>query len=119
MANFAELNENNIVERVIVINNADLLDENNVEKESLGIAFCKNLFGEDTTWVQTSYNANFRGCYAGPSYLYDHINDKFVPPIHFASWMYDYDLQTWVAPIPKPETVGLWIWDEDTLSWKE
>jgi hypothetical protein len=75
MAHFAELNENNVVTQVIVVHNNELLD-NGVESEAKGIAFCQSLFGG--TWVQTSYNANFRGKYAGIKDIYD--GEKFVAP---------------------------------------
>jgi hypothetical protein len=70
MAHFAKI-ENNIVSGVIVVNNAVITDENGQEQESLGIAFCKSLFGEDTEWVQTSYNGTFRGQYAGAGMTWD------------------------------------------------
>lgn len=76
MAHFAKINSNNIVEEVIVVNNEVLLDSNGIEQETLGIAFCKELFGGE--WVQTSYNANFRGHYAGIGMTYDAIKDEFV-----------------------------------------
>lgn len=76
MAHFAKINSNNIVEEVIVVNNEVLLDSNGIEQETLGIAFCKELFGGE--WVQTSYNANFRGRYAGIGMTYDAIKDEFV-----------------------------------------
>ena len=79
MAHFAEIGLNNVVERVIVVNNNELLDENGNEVEQKGIDFCKSLFGG--TWVQTSYNGNFRGCFAGKGYTYDSENDVFVPPV--------------------------------------
>ena len=44
MAHFAKLNENNIVTEVLVVDNKDILDENGVEQESVGIQFLKNLF---------------------------------------------------------------------------
>ena len=78
MAHFAELNENNTVLKVIVIDNKNIVDENGIEKEEVGVAFCKSLFGENTRWVQTSYNANFRGKYAGERDIYDPINDIFT-----------------------------------------
>lgn len=80
MAHFAELDTNNTVLRVIAVNNSELLDENNVEQEANGIAFCHQLLGADRTWVQTSYNNNFRGTYAGIGYTYDEVNDIFVAP---------------------------------------
>lgn len=81
MAHFAQLNADNVVTQVIVVNNDVLKDEAGNEQEALGVAFCKSLFGEDTNWVQTSYNANFRGLYAGIGMTYDQANDVFVAPV--------------------------------------
>ncbi len=78
MAHFAQLDENNKVLQVIVIANKDTTDVDGVEKEEVGVAFCKSLFGEDTKWVQTSYNASFRGHFAGVEDVYDEVNDIFV-----------------------------------------
>jgi hypothetical protein len=78
MAHFAQIDQNNVVIQVIVVNNNVLLN-NGVENEEFGIQFCKNLFGGN--WVQTSYNANFRGKYAGIGDSYDPVEDKFVSPI--------------------------------------
>jgi hypothetical protein len=76
MAHFAQLDENNVVMQVIVVNNAELLDESGQESEAKGIAFCQSLFGG--TWKQTSYNANFRGKYAGVGDQYDPVKDEFI-----------------------------------------
>jgi hypothetical protein len=77
MAHFAELDEINVVKQVIVVDNNELLD-NGVESETKGIEFCVNLFGG--TWIQTSYNSNFRGTYAGIGMIYDPVADVFVTP---------------------------------------
>lgn len=77
MSHFAELDENNVVLRVIVVNNTELLDANGVEQETLGQAFCTNLFGGN--WKQTSYNGNIRKRYAGVGFTYDPTLDEFVP----------------------------------------
>lgn len=79
MAHFAELDDNNIVKRVLVVDNAKLLD-NGVEVEQKGIDFLKRLFGKDTRWVQTSYNGNFRSKFAGAGDIYDAVDDRFVDP---------------------------------------
>lgn len=78
MAHFAELDEANTVIRVIVVNNSDCLNAEGQECEVTGIAFCTALLGG--RWVQTSYNGNFRGRFAGIGYTYDAVNDVFVPP---------------------------------------
>jgi hypothetical protein len=75
MAHFARI-EDSIVREVIVVNNEVLLDENGTEQESIGAAFCQNTFGGE--WVQTSYNATFRGKYAGAGDKWDGTN--FVTP---------------------------------------
>jgi len=76
MAHFAKI-ENNIVHQVIVINNEVLENKPFPESEPIGIAFCKSLYGADTEWLQTSYNGNFRGQYAGIGMTYDPATDTF------------------------------------------
>jgi hypothetical protein len=80
MAHFARI-ENNIVREVIVINNEVLENKSFPESEAIGIAFCKSLYGANTEWLQTSYNANFRGSYAGSGMIYDELNDIFTSSI--------------------------------------
>jgi len=80
MAHFAKI-ENNIVTQVIAVNNEVLENKPFPESEPIGIAFCKSLYGQDTEWLQTSYNANFRETYAGLGMTYDSVNDKFVHTI--------------------------------------
>jgi hypothetical protein len=96
MAHFAELDQDNTVLRVIVVGN-EILIEDGQELESKGIEFCKELFGENTIWMQTSYNGNIRKNYAGAGFLYDAVKDAFIPP--------------------KPEGDG-WILNEETCQWQ-
>ena len=63
MAHFAKI-ENGIVTEVIVVNNETLGNLDFPESEAVGQEFIASL-GLDGTWKQTSYNANFRGKYAG------------------------------------------------------
>lgn len=77
MAHFAKV-ENNYVQEVIVVNNEVLLDSAGVEQEAIGAQFCADLFGGE--WVQTSYNGNFRGQFAGVGMIYDPIKDEFISP---------------------------------------
>ena len=115
MAHFAEVGLDNIVLRVVVVNNNELLDSEGVEQESLGAEFCRNLFGG--TWVQTSYNGNIRKNFAGANYTYDTSRDAFVPPQPFASWTLDEDTCLWEAPVARPDDTNSYTWDEDTQSW--
>lgn len=118
MAHFAKLDSNNIVTDVIVISNDDLLDENGVEQESLGIKVCRNIFGSRTKWVQTSYTGSFRKQYAGVGAKYDKDNDVFIAPKPFESWILD-DNFDWQPPIEYPDDGKPYMWNEDTISWIE
>jgi hypothetical protein len=66
--------------QVIVVNNEVLENKPFPESEPIGIAFCKSLYGADTEWLQTSYNSNFRGRYAGSGMTYDPVLDIFTYP---------------------------------------
>jgi hypothetical protein len=80
MAHFAKV-ENNIVQQVIVINNEVLENKPFPESEPIGIAFCKSLYGENTEWLQTSYNENFRNRYAAPGMIYNPETNEFTDPV--------------------------------------
>lgn len=117
MAHFAQLNEENLVTQVIVVANEDTADQDGVENEAIGIAFCNNLLGG--RWVQTSYNANIRKNYAGIGYKYDATLDAFIPPQPFASWTLNEETAQWEAPTPYPDDGKRYTWDEETTSWVE
>ena len=72
MAHFAEIDENGFVLRVLVVDNA---------QESRGAEFLSNDLGLGGNWVQTSYNANIRGQFAGVGYYYDSVLDEFIAPV--------------------------------------
>lgn len=116
MAHFAQLDENNVVMQVIVVHNNELLD-NGVESEARGVAFCQSLFGSDTRWVQTSYNANFRGKYAGIGDVYDKARDAFIPPQPFPSWTLNEETAKWEPPVPMPSDGQIYSWDETAGNW--
>jgi len=71
MAHFAEINSNNIVIRVLVIDDANAAD---------GQTFLANTLGLGGTWIKTSYNGNIRKNFAGIGYVYDEGRDAFIPP---------------------------------------
>lgn len=106
MAYFAELDEKNVVLQVVAINNAVIQDNSGNDIEQKGIDYCKQLFGEETVWKQTSYNTRggqhllgknpLRKNYAGIGFVYDAERDAFIPP--------------------KPDGVG-WILNEETCGW--
>ena len=114
MAHFAEIDQNGIVLRVVVVSNQDTSDASGVEKEYIGAAFCERLLGG--TWKQTSYNGNMRKNYAGIGYRYDIDRDAFIPPKPYPSWVLNEDTCLWDAPVSMP-TDGVYQWDEATTSW--
>ncbi len=80
MAHFALVDET-IVRNVIVVANAAIDDLPFPESEPVGqefIATLPDLAVQAGTWVQCSYNANFRGCYPGMGYSFDGTN--FIAP---------------------------------------
>lgn len=99
MAHFAELDSNNIVLRVLCLENFVMEDEQGNRVEQLGIDFLQNLYGQNTIWKQTSYNTRagiyyvpgtnevspdqskaFRKNYASIDYSYDLSRDAFINP---------------------------------------
>jgi len=69
MAHFAKI-ENSIVTQVVVVDN---------EHEADGEAYLNSL-GLEGQWIQTSYNGNIRGVFAGIGYAYDAELDEFIAP---------------------------------------
>jgi hypothetical protein len=95
MAHFAKIDEDNNVIDIAVISNCaigscigpehwDYQEEYHKdhgtldfpESEPLGQAVLAES-GFEGTWLQTSYNGNFRGRYAVPGMIYDQVNDEF------------------------------------------
>lgn len=114
MAHFAKLDENNIVTQVLVIEQ-DVIDT--------------GLFGEPSSFVQTSYNTHggvhtqggtpLRKNYAGIGYTYDSTRDAFIAPQPYNSWTLNEDSCTWEPPTPMPTDGKIYHWDEATTSWVE
>ena len=107
MSHWAEIDENNIVTRVLVGNNSEP-DE--------GEAFMNSLGG---TWVKTSYNGTIRKNYAGIGYSYDSSRDAFIAPKPFDSWELDEDTCRWEAPVAYPTDGKIYAWNEDITNWEE
>lgn len=114
MAHFAQIDENNIVTRVLVIEQ-DMVDT--------------GLFGNPSSFVQTSYNTYggehrlggtpLRKNYAGIGYTYDTVRDAFISPKTFNSWTLNENTCQWEPPVTYPTDGKLYDWDEKTLSWIE
>ena len=121
MSHFAQIDENNVVQQVLVIDQAEI---------DTGI------WGDPATWIQTSYNTRggvyyipntntpdpdqskaFRKNYAGIGFAWDGIG--FIPPKPYPSWVLNSFSYLWEAPVPYPNDGKVYVWDEATLSWIE
>jgi hypothetical protein len=109
MAHFAEVDENGVVQRVLVVPD---------EQEHRGHEFLANDLGLGGTWVQTSYNARIRKNYAGIGMIYDADRDAFRTPQPFASWILNEDTCQWEAPVPYPTDGVIYSWNEETTDWE-
>lgn len=129
MSHWAELDENNIVVRVLVGDNNDPNGDEGYQW------LIDNLGG---TWVRTSYNAiggkrrnpetneiteeaGFRKNYAGIGYTWDEARDAFIPPKPFNSWVINEDTCLWETPIPMPTDAPegkFYVWNEDIVNWE-
>ena len=124
MAHWAELDENNIVTRVLVGDNNDPANDEGYQW------LLDNLGG---TWKKTSYNTvagqhtnggtPFRKNYAGIGYSYDEALDAFIPPkpADRNSWIVDETTGLWKAPVDMPTETApegkYYTWDEGSVSW--
>jgi len=119
MAHFAELDENNIVTRVIVAEQ-DFINSGAV--------------GESSNWVQTSYNTRggihytpnsnepddgiaLRKNYAGTGFIYDSDRDAFYEPQPYLSWTLNEDSCQWESPVPYPDDDKIYTWNEENQDW--
>ena len=117
MAHFAEVDENNIVLRVLVVDDS---------QESNGQEFLATTLGLGGTWIKTSYNTlggvhsnggtPLRKNYAGIGYTYDSERDAFIAPKPYPSWVLNETSCVYEAPVAMP-TDGQYTWNEETTSW--
>ena len=115
MAHFAKLDANNVVEQVIVVANEDTADNSGAVTEAIGVAFCQQLMGASTNWKQTSYNANFRGNYAGIGFTYMTnvatlgvgSTDIFINQQRYPSWSVGVNTARWYPPANPGEAPAL------------
>ena len=120
MAHFAEVDSDNIVQRVIVISQENI-DSGN--------------WGSPSSWIQTSYNTHggkhydqqrvedsgvaLRYNYAGVGYTYDTDKDAFIAPKPYPSWILVEATCQWEAPVARPDDDKRYAWDEDITNWVE
>ena len=128
MANYAELNAENVVTQVFVGK-----DEKDVTENWESYYARPGL-----TVKRTSYNTRggihydlktgkpskdqskaLRKNYAGIGYIYDEDRDAFIPPKLYDLWVLNEDTCLWDAPIPYPEDGEEYTWDEEQGDWTQ
>ena len=120
MSHFAEINLDNIVQRVLVI-----------EQEEVNTG----AWGSPDNWIKTSYNTRggvhyapnsqtpdggvaLRKNFAGIGSTYDASKDAFIAPKPHPSWLLDDDTCQWEAPTAYPDDGKVYFWDEENTEWK-
>jgi len=119
MAHFAEIDENNIVIRVLVTDNNDPNGDEGYQW------LLDNLGG---TWLKTSYNTRgdehilggnpLRKNFANIGFTYDAELDAFIPPKPFESWLLNENTGLWEAPVAKPDDGKRYYWNEKIQNWQ-
>jgi hypothetical protein len=89
VSHWAEVDNTNIVIRVLVGNNNDPAGDEGYQW------LIDNLGG---TWIKTSYNGNIRKNYAGIGFTYDAVRDAFIAPKPDNATGFDEDTCQWIVP---------------------
>lgn len=117
MAQFAELDSDNKVIRVLEGCPIDIADNGGDQSESAATHFqsIAGLSPNGVKYVQTSKDGSFRKNYAGKGFTYDESRDAFIPPKKHPSWIFNETTCRYEPPVEAPE--GNYVWNEDTGSW--
>ena len=142
MAHFAKITEDNEVLAVLTLNNADTINSNGVEDESIGQQYLeKNNNWPARLWIKTSYNTlnnvhvlggtPYRGNYAGIGFIWDSVNQIFLKQKPYNSWVKDLNTASWKSPIGDAPSLTneqisqiaagthgwAYVWNEQSSQW--
>ena len=132
MAHYAQLGEDNIVTRVVVVNTRDCMNEGGIEKEDLGAQHLIGITGH-LVWKKCSYNTcmgvhsgggtPLRANFPSIGWYYNSTHNIFYPPRPVdedgdpcTSWTLNTTTGQWDPPVPKPTGDGLFWWNETTYA---
>jgi hypothetical protein len=101
MRHWAEIDSDNIVQRVIVADSAEWCEA--------------NLGG---VWVEAFRKGVQRFHFPGTGFRFDSERDAFISPKPFESWVLDEATCLWEAPVAYPEDGGVYTWDEEAQAWQ-
>jgi hypothetical protein len=107
MVYFAELGTNNVVHRVVHV------DDEHEFRGEVYLAYDLKLGGR---WVQTSPGGNIRKNYASVGCSYDAARDAFIAQRPFPSWILDENSCRWMPPRLMPDN-GDVFWNESAQRW--
>lgn len=105
MAHWAELNQDNVVLRVLATTNEG--DE--------GLSWLESTLGG--RWIKTSYNAKIRKNFAQIGFQYREDIDAFVPPKPSPSLVLNEQTAQWEPPSAPPQDGQEYYWDEASDAW--
>lgn len=120
MANYALLNYNNVVTKVVTGKDEDSVDHNmELLYQDMFKQVCKRTSYNTNGGVHTLGGTPFRKNYAGIGYTYDEDRDAFIPPKpeQYPSWIIDDDTCQWKAPVDYPTDGQDYEWNEENQSW--
>lgn len=125
MAHYALINRNFAVVEVITG-----IDENETQVDLDGTVvggssqaweafYASRPWFEGLLCKRTSYNGNIRKRFAGIGYIYNDRLDAFILPKPYPSWTLNDETADWEPPVPKPDSVGYFVWNEEQQRWED
>ena len=118
MAHFAELDDDNVVLRVLAVPD---------EQEHRGQEYLADDMGLGGRWLQTSWNTYagehkkggtpLRKNFAGVGSYYDEERDAFIYYKQLESYVLNEETCIFEPPKPYPTDGKLYVWNEDAVEW--
>jgi hypothetical protein len=137
MAHFAKISEENKVLQVVVVDNKNIVDSNGIEQESIGQSFLEKTFNWPAhLWIQASYHTSenrhrnggnaIHGNFPGLGWDWDPINQIFIAPKPFDSWILNTSKAKWQSPIGDAPALSeteknthCYMWNEVNQNWEK
>lgn len=118
---FAELDKNNVVIRVMHVDENDCLDTNGNYQECFGCFYLMKNLGSLSKWVETFPDRSKRNIFAYPECIYLEKEDMFIIPNlkcpkeskYRELFSYDHEKWDWIGPLPYPTDNKIYFWSDD------
>lgn len=116
----AKIDENNVVLDTLVVDETKISDENGIS-DLLAASFSNKNKSTTGIWKVAGMfqegNESFRGIQPGIGDNWHPIKQKFYLKKPHNSWILNENTLEWEPPIPRPNSITKWNWDEDIQSW--